>query len=219
MSLFDYFVLIERCDDLIPYDFYISRYPVLPSGLHVGEGAEDTPLFRASWPEAVAYCNNLSRRNRLEPAYDETTLAFREQPASPAFLTNTGFRVPTQYEWEYAAKGWSGRRTGDYFEVLKQQRKVPYIDYPTTEQQKTWFESGYSTKAELPANQLGIHGLLVYAKEWCSETHPSTEPVPHVVRWDEYFTNYDNDIGYTTMTALAEAEAPFPFHLVLPKAE
>jgi formylglycine-generating enzyme required for sulfatase activity len=48
------------------------------------------------WSDAVRYCNERSRRDGLEPAYDLKTWKCR-------FEAN-GYRLPTEAEWEYAAR-------------------------------------------------------------------------------------------------------------------
>jgi formylglycine-generating enzyme required for sulfatase activity len=54
----------------------------------------DQPVVGVSWYEAVAYCNWLSRREGLIPAYDDS---------GRADLGASGYRLPTETEWEYAA--------------------------------------------------------------------------------------------------------------------
>ncbi len=60
---------------------------------------DDRPAVNVSWDQAAQFCNWLSKKDGLRPAYEQKN--GRWQLRQP---TTTGYRLPTESEWSWAAR-------------------------------------------------------------------------------------------------------------------
>ncbi len=113
-----------------------------------------------SWLDAIAYCNWLSEKEKLSKCYlikgDEVLW----------IDTARGYRLPTEAEWEYAARGGNKNSTA-------------YFAGDTIVGNVAWYADNSNGKVQpvgqKPANELGLHDMNGNVWEWV---------------WDWYDWNY-----------------------------
>lgn len=102
------FALCETEVSLKQYELVTGRRPN-----HCNQGCDDDhPVTNLTWKEATHYLNELTdRENERRPADQPLTRCY--DPLGVWDRMCTGYRLPTEAEWEYAAR--AGTRTAYYF--------------------------------------------------------------------------------------------------------
>jgi len=158
----------------LTYDFEIGKYELTfdeydafcnetgrskPSDYGWGRGIR--PVIYVSWWDAIAYCNWLSEKENLPKAYDSNgNLLDKDGRVTTDPSKVVGYRLPTEAEWEYAARG--GNKSNAY----------KYAGSNNLDD-VAWYalNSGVMTQevGKKAPNELGIYDMSGNAREWCSD--------------------------------------------------
>jgi formylglycine-generating enzyme required for sulfatase activity len=113
------------------------------------------PVERVRWRDAKQYCNERSLLEGLEPCYDE------KSPTWECHYEASGYRLPTEAEWEYACRAGTDRE----------------YDFGPADKLKqyAWFEDNAGARThpvgQKKPNAWGLYDLYGNVSEWCEDVY------------------------------------------------
>ena len=141
----------------------------------------DQPVVGVSWYEAVAFCNWLSVKEGFTPAYDDS---------GRADLAASGYRLPTEVEWEYAAaKGAPGQSRRIYPWGDRWDSALAVCQVRPADARETANVGSKSPGGDTPQ---GLADMAGNVWEWCSDNEEGDPGIAHSASLDRYYFKSDS---------------------------
>ena len=156
-------------------------YGFLPEGFPPTKGVAQAPwwrqVFRACWHRPEGPQSSIDER----PNHPAVHVSWND---AVAYANHTGKRLPTEAEWEFAARGGLEQATYPWGDRLVPNKKHRCNIWQGTFPTSNTVKDGYAGTAPVDAfepNGYGLYNMTGNTWEWCSDwfsaEHPKDEPL------------------------------------------
>ena len=197
--------------------FIVSKFLITESQFFLSNGSssgsKELPIRNVSWEEAAEFCNWLSKKEGYKPFY-----LFKENGSYELNVNSTGYRLLTEAEWEYVARG-SARKIYPWGNEQEISEAVGnFADESLNGEVNFYIKNYYDNYKErspidafLP-NEKGLHDLGGNLSEWVTDFYSedliSSKEVlknylgpefgnSHVVKGSNYLSSSYHELGYS----------------------
>ncbi len=183
----------------LTYDYYIGRNEVTfeeydrycedtgksyPKDKGWGRGKR--PVINVSWYDATRYCNWLSKKEGIAEAYDSEGNLLDSSGRITTDITKVkGYRLPTEAEWEFAARG-GNESTYDY--KYSGSNRLDDVG---------WYKQNSNNQThpvgQKKPNELGLYDMSGNVWEWCCGSYLaySKKEITNPVKCDDINRKFD----------------------------